>query len=81
LRLFNLTRLWACLAECFNQSLYVNALPKGLLTNCMLLDVVGATQRNYSPIVWLLPHACVAAKANMSALNRHILTAIDSAME
>jgi hypothetical protein len=81
LRLFNLTRLWAGFAECFDQSLYVDAFPERLLTNCMLLGVMSAAQWNYSPIIWLLSHPCTAAITNMSALNRHILTAINAAMK
>jgi hypothetical protein len=42
LSLFNLTRLWAGFAEGFYQSLYVDPLPKRLLTNCMLLAVMFA---------------------------------------
>jgi hypothetical protein len=81
LRLFYFRRFWAGFAKRFNQAFNVNAFPKCLLTNRMLLVVMGAAQWDNTPIVWLLPHTCPAAKANMSALNRHILTAIDSAME
>jgi hypothetical protein len=81
LRLFNLTRLWAGFAECFNQSLYVNAFPERLLTDCMLLGVMSAAQWDYSPIIWLLPHPCTTTIANMSAFDRHILATIDRAME
>jgi len=81
LRLFNLTSLWAGFAKRFNQSFNVNAFPERLLTNCMLLDMMGSTQWDYSPIIWLLPHPCVAAKTDMGAFNRHILTAINAAMK
>jgi hypothetical protein len=81
LRLLNLFCLWAGFAKRFNQGFNVNAFPECLLTDCMLLVMMGAAQWDYSPIVWLLPHPCTAAIANVSALNRHILTAIDSAME
>jgi hypothetical protein len=81
LSLFNLTSLWAGFAKRFNHGFYVNAFPKRLLPDCMLLIVVIAAQWNYSPIIWLLPHPCVAAKANVGAFNRHILTAINAAME
>jgi hypothetical protein len=81
LRLFYFSRFRAGFAKRFNQAFNVNAFPEGLLTNRMLLVVMGAAQWDNAPIVWLLPHACPAAKPNMSALNRHILTAIDSTME
>jgi hypothetical protein len=81
LRLFNFLSLRTGFAKRFNQGFNVNAFPECLLTDCMLLVMMGAAQWDYSPIVWLLPHPCTAAIANVSALNRHILTAIDSAME
>jgi hypothetical protein len=81
LSLFNLTRLWAGFAKRLNQGFYVYALPKGLLTNCMLLAVMFAAQWDYSPIIWLLPHPCTAAIANVSAFNRHLLAIIYAAME
>jgi hypothetical protein len=81
LRLFYFRCFRAGFAKRFNQPFNVDAFPERLLTDCVLLVVMGAAQWNYSPIIWLLPHACVAAKANMGAFNRHILTAIDSAMK
>jgi hypothetical protein len=81
LRLFYFRCLRAGLAKRFNQAFNVNAFPKGLLTNRMLLVVMGAAQWDNAPIVWLLSHSRVAAKTDMGALNRHILTAIDSAMK
>jgi hypothetical protein len=81
LSLFNLTRLWAGFAECFNQSLYVNAFPERLLTNCVLFTMMLSAQRNNAPIIRLLPHACTAAYPDMRDFDRHILTAIDAAME
>jgi hypothetical protein len=81
LSLFNLTRLWAGFAEGFNQSLNVNTFPKRLLTNCVLLAVMFAAQWDYSPIVWLLPHPCTAAIANMSAFDWHPLATILGTME
>jgi hypothetical protein len=81
LSLFNLTRLWAFFAECFNQGLNVDAFPECLLTNCMLLSVMSAAQWDYSPIIWLLSHPCPATIANMGAFDRHILATIDRAME
>jgi hypothetical protein len=81
LSLFNLTSLWTSFAKGFNQSLNVNVFPERLFTDCMLLGVMGAAQWDYSPIIWLLSHPCTAAIANMSAFNRHILTAINGAME
>jgi hypothetical protein len=68
-------------AKRFNQALNVNAFPECLLTNRMLLVVMMAAQWDNAPIVRLLPHPCTAAIANVSAFNRHILTAIDAAME
>jgi hypothetical protein len=81
LRLFYFRRFRAGFAKRFNQAFNVNAFPEGLLTNRMLLIVMGAAQWDNAPIVWLLPHPCTATIANVSALNRHILTAIDAAME
>jgi hypothetical protein len=81
LRLFNLTRLWAGFAECFNQSFYVNALPERLLTDNVLVPVMFAAQWDYSPIIWLLSHACTAAITNVSAFNRHLLAIIYAAMK
>jgi hypothetical protein len=81
LSLFNLTRLWAGFAECFNQSLYVDAFPERLLSNYVLVPVMFAAQWDYSPIIWLLSHPCTATIANMSAFDRHILATIDRAME
>jgi hypothetical protein len=68
-------------AKRFNQALNVNAFPECLLTDCMLLDVVGAAQWNYTPVIWLLPHPRIATIANVSAFDWHILTAIDAAMK
>jgi hypothetical protein len=81
LSLFNLTRLWAGFAECFNQSFYVDAFPERLLSNYVLVPVMFAAQWDYSPIIWLLPHPCTAAIANVSAFNRHLLAIIYAAME
>jgi hypothetical protein len=81
LRLFYFCRFRAGFAKRFNQGFNVNAFPECLFTNRMLLVVMMAAQWDNAPIVWLLSHTCPAAKANMSALNRHILTAIDAAME
>jgi hypothetical protein len=40
LSLFNLTRLWAGFAECFDQSFYVDAFPERLLTDYMLVSMM-----------------------------------------
>jgi hypothetical protein len=77
LRLFNLTRLRAGFAEGFNQSFNVDSLPERLLTDYVLIPVMFAAQWNYSPIIWLLPHPCTAAKPDMSAFDWHLLTSID----
>jgi hypothetical protein len=81
LRLFYLRRLRAGFAKRLNQALNVDTFPECLLTDCMLLIMMLAAQWNNAPIVWLLPHSCTTTQSHMSALNWHILTAIDSAME
>jgi hypothetical protein len=81
LRLFNLTRLWAGFAECFNQSLYVNAFPERLLTYRVLLLVVVFAKRNSSPIIWLLPHASTTTYPDVRDFYWHILAIINAAMK
>jgi hypothetical protein len=81
LRLFNLTRLWAGFAKCFYHRFNVDAFPKRLLTDDVLVPVVFAAQWDYSPIIWLLSHPCTATITNVSAFNRHLLAVIYAAME
>jgi hypothetical protein len=79
--LFNLTRLRAGFAECFDQSFHVDAFPERLLTNDVLVPVVFAAQWDYSPIIWLLSHPCTAAITNVGAFNRHLLAIVYAAMK